>query len=98
MQSNQAPAAPEAPDGGEVDRSLPRNAGLGLVLFFIYLAIYAGFVGVSTFSPGLMSKSIGFLGGINVAIAYGMLLIVAAFVLAMVYMALCKAETQGSGK
>ncbi|MFO0954780.1 MAG: DUF485 domain-containing protein [Isosphaeraceae bacterium] len=66
------------------------NARLGLVLFAVYLAIYAGFVGLSAFAPRLMSQAP--LGGLNAAILYGMGLIIAAFLLALLYMALCRKD------
>jgi uncharacterized membrane protein (DUF485 family) len=37
-------------------------------------------------------------GGVNLAVLYGMLLIVGAFVLAMVYMFLVRRRTDGGGK
>jgi len=66
------------------------NARLGIGLFFIYLAIYAGFVLLSAFDPDVMAKPMDLFGGLNVAIGYGMGLILAAFVLAAVYILMCK--------
>jgi len=65
-----------------------RNARMGLVLFILYLAFYAGFMGVNAFSPLTMKWSP--LGGVNLAILYGLALIVGAVLLALVYMFLCK--------
>jgi uncharacterized membrane protein (DUF485 family) len=64
------------------------NARAGLWLFGLYLILYAGFVGLSAFAPGLMASTP--LGGLNLAVLYGMGLIAAAMVLAMVYMGLCR--------
>jgi uncharacterized membrane protein (DUF485 family) len=64
-----------------------RNARNGLILFAIYFALYAGFMALSTFSPNTMALTFA---GVNVAIWYGMGLIFAAFVLAMVYMYLAR--------
>jgi uncharacterized membrane protein (DUF485 family) len=64
-----------------------RNARYGMVLFVAYLIIYGGFVILSAFKPDLMKKPL--FEGVNVAVAYGMFLIIAAFVLAVIYMALC---------
>ena len=64
------------------------NARAGLWLFALYLALYAGFVGLSAFAPGLMARAP--FGGLNLAILYGMGLIAAALVLALVYMATCR--------
>ena len=63
-----------------------RNARLGLCLFAIYCVLYAGFMGLTAFSFETLAKPVA---GVNWAILYGMGLIVAAFVLAIVYMILC---------
>jgi uncharacterized membrane protein (DUF485 family) len=63
-----------------------RNTRLGLVLFTLYCLLYGGFIGMSLFAPGLM-KSQPF-GGVNLAILYGFALIVAALVLAVIYLVL----------
>lgn len=64
-----------------------RNSRIGLVLFGIYLLLYSGFVLLNTFAPATMeSKPVA---GINVAILYGFGLIIAAFVLALIYGFLC---------
>ena len=63
------------------------NARAGLVLFFVYLVFYAGFVGLAAFSPQTMGKPV--LAGVNLAITYGMGLILGAFVIAALYMAAC---------
>src|SRR5688500_3046822 len=63
------------------------NARAGLVLFFIYLAFYAGFMGLATFAPGAMARPV--LAGVNLAITYGMGLIAGALVVAAIYMWLC---------
>ncbi|MCC6494517.1 MAG: DUF485 domain-containing protein [Pirellulales bacterium] len=67
-----------------------RNARLGLVLFFIYLAFYAGFVLLAAFSPETMARTPW--GGVNLAIWYGFALIAAALALALVYGALCRPD------
>ena len=61
----------------------PHTSRLGLVLFAIYLALYGGFVGLNTFAPEIMEATP--LAGINVAILYGLGLIVAAIMLAFIY-------------
>ena len=65
-----------------------RNSRYGLILFAIYLVLYGGFMGLSAFEPQLMSKTP--FGGVNLAIIYGFGLIVAALVLAVIYMVLCR--------
>ena len=65
-----------------------RARNLGMLLFLIYVLLYDGFMYLAAFRPDIM-KSIA-PGGVNVAIAYGMGLILAAFVLAVIYMFLAK--------
>jgi uncharacterized membrane protein (DUF485 family) len=64
-----------------------RNARHGLILFAVYVVLYGSFVALNTFDPKLMARP--FLFGLNLAIVYGFTLIVAAFVLAMIYAFLC---------
>ena len=64
-----------------------RNARIGLILFFIYLAFYAGFVLLAAFSPATMERTPA--AGVNLAIWYGFGLIAAALVLALIYGVLC---------
>lgn len=66
---------------------------IGLVLFWIYVALYAGFMALVLFRPDLLSLRP--FGGVNLAIAYGMGLIAGAFLLAIVYMAACRAVEGG---
>lgn len=76
---------------------MSRNARIGLVLFFLYLALYAGFVGVTAFSYKTMTATP--LPGINLAILYGFGLIVAAFVMAILYGLLCRGKDEtGAGR
>jgi uncharacterized membrane protein (DUF485 family) len=67
---------------------ISRHARYGLILFFLYVLLYAGFIAISVLSPDLMNHRP--MGGVNLAILYGLGLILAAFILAMVYMALCR--------
>jgi uncharacterized membrane protein (DUF485 family) len=64
------------------------NARLGVILFFVYLAFYAGFVLLAAFSPATMQRTPW--AGVNLAICYGFALIIAAFALALLYGALCR--------
>lgn len=70
-----------------------RSTRTGIVLFFLYLALYAGFMGLSTFAPGVM-KSRPF-GGLNLALIYGFGLIISAMVLAVIYLWLCTRPLAG---
>ena len=65
-----------------------RNARYGMVLFLLYLAIYGGFVGLNAFWPTLMDRTP--LWGLNLAVLYGLALIVIAMVLALAYCWLCR--------
>jgi uncharacterized membrane protein (DUF485 family) len=68
---------------------IARNSRYGLVLFVVYVLFYAAFVWLSAFRPAVMAQP--FIGGVNLAVCYGFALIIAAFVLAIVYMLLCRA-------
>ena len=69
-----------------------RNARYGMVLFLSYLSIYGGFVGLNAARPDLMELTP--LWGLNLAVLYGLALIVIAMVLALVYCWLCRAITR----
>ncbi len=67
----------------EKDNAAPEKARIGLILFFVYGLIYAGFVAVNTFSPKAMSLIV--LSGLNLAVVYGFGLIVLAIVMGLIY-------------
>ncbi len=77
-----------APPAPEDDRHITRNARYGLILFFIYLALYAGFLLLNAFAPDSMGEPAVL--GLNLAVVYGLGLIFAAFALALVYAWLCR--------
>lgn len=58
-----------------------RGRRLGLGLFWVYVLLYAGFMGLVLFRHDLLSLRP--FGGVNLAIASGMGLIAAAFGLAL---------------
>jgi uncharacterized membrane protein (DUF485 family) len=66
----------------------------GFVLFAIYLVAYGAYVFINAFRPSLMDEVV--FSGINLAVASGMFLIVAALVLALFYAWLCKKPRGGS--
>jgi uncharacterized membrane protein (DUF485 family) len=72
------------------DRHVSPNARLGLSLFAVYFLLYLGFMGIAAFKYEWFASLVP--GGVNLAVAYGMALIVAALVLAILYMFLCKPE------
>ena len=71
-----------------------RNSRLGLILFAVYSILYVGFVLLSAFWPKLLDETP--VAGLNVAILYGMGLIVAALFLALVYSWLCRSNLADS--
>lgn len=79
--------------GGDPSRGGRTATRIGLTLFWVYVALYAGFMGLVLFRPDLLSRRP--FGGVNLAIAYGLGLIAGAFVLSIVYMAACRAVERG---
>jgi uncharacterized membrane protein (DUF485 family) len=59
---------------------------LGLIMFAIYVPLYLAFIFIAVFSPKTMAVDVG---KINVAILYGMLLIVIAIIQALIYNFIC---------
>lgn len=70
--------------------TVSRNARNGLLLFAVYVVLYVGFMLLNAFANERMQQPV--LAGVNLAIVYGMGLIVAALLLALVYMWLCIAK------
>jgi uncharacterized membrane protein (DUF485 family) len=69
------------------DLSIPKKTRLGVVFFIIYLAIYTGFVVIgSLFTDSL---SVRVFAGLNLAVVYGMALIILAAVLGLFYNHYC---------
>ncbi|MFA5291818.1 MAG: DUF485 domain-containing protein [Phycisphaerae bacterium] len=69
---------------------------LGILMFVIYAVIYAGFVAVNVAKPVLMEKQIIF--GQNLAVVYGLGLIIFALILAMIYNHLCTCQERRESK
>jgi uncharacterized membrane protein (DUF485 family) len=69
------------------DHSIAYKTRLGVILFFVYLFVYAGFVFIGVFYPALMGVSA--LAGLNLAFVYGMGLIVLAIIMGLVYNYFC---------
>jgi len=73
------------------------KAKLGIKLFWLYCVIYMGFVGIAVFSTETMKKPV--LAGTNLAIVYGMALIIFAILLGLIYNHLCtKKEDEMNAK
>jgi uncharacterized membrane protein (DUF485 family) len=61
-----------------------RHRRFGLKLFLVYLAVYAGFIGIAAFNHAALSAKGLF--GLNLAVLYGFGLIGLAFVLALIFL------------
>lgn len=64
-----------------------------LVAFLAYCLLYAGFMALVAFAPDVLATRV--LGGVNLAVAYGIGLIVAAVVLAVLATWLRRGEKRG---
>jgi uncharacterized membrane protein (DUF485 family) len=76
--------------------TVARNARVGLWLFGVYVLLYGGFMALNAFYPRRMGQPV--FAGVNLAVTYGLLLIVGAFVLALVYMFLVRARADDNGR
>jgi uncharacterized membrane protein (DUF485 family) len=79
-----------ANNSGQIDPAAPYKSRLGLALFGLYATFYAAFVAINLLAPGLMELPLFW--GINFAVVYGFVLIIAALILAVIYDALCRAQ------
>ena len=81
----------------EKDAASDWKAKLGIKLFWLYFVIYAGFVGIAVFATGAMKTKV--FAGANLAIIYGLALIIFAIILGLIYNHLCtKKEDELSAK
>ena len=76
-----------APDSGP-DPASGYKTRLGVAMFLVYTLVYAGFVLVNVATEGRAMQTIVF-KGLNLAVVYGMGLIVLALVMALIYNAMC---------
>lgn len=76
-------------DGSRGGHGAAPVSRLGLALFFVYVALYGGFIGLVLAGSDLLTWRP--VAGVNLAVAYGLGLIAAACLLALVYMA-CRRE------
>jgi len=67
----------------EESREARHNARLGLWLFALYTTLYAGFIARSAFAKEGMAR-VYF--GVTLSVLYGFFLILAAFLLALIYL------------
>ncbi len=75
-----------APQQGH-DAALSFKMRLGVVMFILYLIIYAAFVAINVVSAQSMELPVIF--GLNLAVVFGFGLILFAFILAIFYNWLC---------
>lgn len=81
----------------EVDNASGKKARLGIIFFFIYFFFYAGFVAIGVLNYELLAVEV--FKGINLAIFYGMGLIIFAVLLGVLYNFLCsRYEDKMNGK
>lgn len=69
------------------DNASEWKAKLGVKLFFVYWAVYSGFIIINTVNPKLMGLRV--ILGQNLAVTYGMGLIILAIVMGLIYNKLC---------
>jgi uncharacterized membrane protein (DUF485 family) len=79
-----------APDSGP-DPATAYKTRLGLWMFLFYCVFYAGFVLINVATGGTAMQTI-VMSGLNLAVVYGMGLIVLALVMALIYNHLCTAK------
>lgn len=78
---------PNVADTSESPAASIRNSRYGLILFAIYLGLYIGFILLNAFAPKFMERPL--LLGLNLSIVYGLSLLGAALLLALIYGWLC---------
>jgi uncharacterized membrane protein (DUF485 family) len=69
------------------DYAKKKKAKLGVWFFFVYLFCYAGFVIIGVFNYELLAQEV--IGGVNIALLYGIGLIVFAVLLGILYNYFC---------
>jgi uncharacterized membrane protein (DUF485 family) len=74
---------PEIPN----DKAEKMKCRLGLLMFCIYAGVYASFVIISVYDVAIMDTLMPF--GVNLAVFYGLGLIVLALILAVIYSKAC---------
>lgn len=80
---HQGPAVDSGPDPASKYKTR-----LGVWMFLIYCVLYVGFVMTNVLTEGQAMQIIVFMG-LNLAVVYGMALIVIALIMALIYNFLC---------
>ncbi|MBE0565650.1 MAG: hypothetical protein IH621_06835 [Krumholzibacteria bacterium] len=78
------------------DPAVGYKTRLGVMMFLIYCVVYAGFVLANVVADGRAMQIVVF-AGLNLAVVYGMGLIVLALVQALVYNLLCTRREHALG-
>lgn len=86
--STTMPGDPSRPHDDHHAPTVARNARIGLWLFLVYLMLYGGFMALNAFYPQRMAKPA--FAGVNLAVTYGFVLIIGAFLMALLYMFLVR--------
>ncbi len=73
-----------------------RKVVLGVKMTLLYSLVYAGFVALSVFKPTAMAGRAVL--GLNVAVAYGLGLIIIAVIFALIYNILCRFPAEQKGE
>lgn len=79
-------------DDENVDLALKYRTQIGVRLFLFYATFYTIFVTINLVSPLLMERIVFF--GMNLAVTYGIGLIILAIVLALIYNRMCAKKEQ----
>ena len=69
------------------DKASGKKAKLGIILFLCYASLYVIFISISLFYTELMSKKVIF--GLNLAVTYGMGLILLTIIMGFIYSLVC---------
>ncbi len=72
------------------DNAIAFKTRIGILMFFAYGLVYAGFVGINLISPASMEIIV--FAGLNLSVVYGFGLIALALVMALVYNYMCSAK------
>jgi uncharacterized membrane protein (DUF485 family) len=70
-----------------VDNASDYKAKLGVYMFIVYVLIYIGFIVINVVSPKLMGVIL--FAGLNMAMVYGVGLIILAIIMGLIYNYLC---------
>jgi uncharacterized membrane protein (DUF485 family) len=86
--------AQQPPAGGREGEQ--RKSNIGIRMTILYSLVYGGFVVLSVFRPEIMGRNALF--GMNLAISYGLFLILFAVLLAVIYNLLVKEPKNNGNK